>query len=328
MGQYVTDDTLPRFWNTWSRHCYNSTGRCMTPVWNDGQHILWLSGQKAANNTRTLKVCDIMTRMRALGTWGCPRFAGIKDLQPIRIADVLKSNNLDESGRALKQAIWHIDRALTKGSVFVFCKRGCRRGAVFAGCYRMAKTRVAPPNVFHHLQCLRSPVENGFLVTSVGALTVVGSLMMGWRRHKLFRGSRPFGARWQIDPKAGMMHLRLWAWGPQAHGNRLARQTPPRRMRPSLHFHQPRRPLHPQHLTLAMHTIPSPRLPGLVLSPQTQTMIPRAASLLPPWKPQWKPRLKRVSRSQVRLWATQMTTTWKGQKLIMQRIHQRFRVRR
>ena len=46
--------------------------------------------------------------------------------------------NFDPNG--LGPALWQIDRALQRGIIFVFCKKGCRRGAALVGCYRMAKT--------------------------------------------------------------------------------------------------------------------------------------------------------------------------------------------
>ena len=41
----------------------------------------------------------------------------------------------------LRSALHRIDMALQEGSVLVFCKQGCRRGAALVGCYLMAKTR-------------------------------------------------------------------------------------------------------------------------------------------------------------------------------------------
>ena len=74
---------------------------------------------------------------------------------PIRMSDFLANMQGvqgDVDTRALVRAINLVDHAMRQGSVLVFCKQGCRRGAALVGCYRMAKTSLEPWRIFQHLQ--------------------------------------------------------------------------------------------------------------------------------------------------------------------------------
>ena len=120
----------------------------MRPVFDIGSHVLWLGSQTAANRTHTLRDCSILQRISALGSWGCPEDPSIRDMQPFRIDDVLNAWNLDDHESQMKEQLWNIGRAPKHGSLLVLCKQGCRRGAVLAGCYLMAKIRLDPLRVF------------------------------------------------------------------------------------------------------------------------------------------------------------------------------------
>ena len=84
--------------------------------------------------------------MNALGHWT----PSITDLLTYRMNNCLiDTRGMQQGGNdfdptELRSALHRMDLVLEEGSLLVFCKQGCRRGAALVGCYLMAKTRLEP----------------------------------------------------------------------------------------------------------------------------------------------------------------------------------------